>query len=111
MGIDYDSLGGIGIFADETIIYKLIDLGVFTEDEWKEDPHRCMKQLGIPYNTAGHYDQPRIFFWLVKGTNLVQINENKEDFKNQFKNIGLFLEDSDLTVINEVEILWPIDIY
>ena len=53
MGVDYDGVGGIGIEFTDEMAEKFSDKGLFTVEEWDDDPNDCMERIGILYCEAG----------------------------------------------------------
>lgn len=102
MGIDYDGVGGIGIEIDEDVHLKLIENGVFTDDEWDEDRDGCLEELDILYQQAGNaYSGDVTFYLFVEGENLIEINRNAPKFIDKLNAVGINITIDKLKVISE----------
>lgn len=106
MGVDYNAVGGIGVEFNNKLQRKAIELGYFTEEEWNEDPYSCVESLKIRYAPAGDdYGGDAYWYFLVEGSNLTQINKNKEAFLNTINNkFNVEYKEEDLKVISEIHI-------
>lgn len=106
MGVDHESVGGIGIKVDRDMIEKFISSGLFTEDEWNEKDHQeLIERIEIDYDEAGsggYTGKENIFYLTVKGKNLTEIMDNEEIFRDKLKKFGIILEQKDLIVISDL---------
>ena len=105
MGVDYSSVGGIGVEFTEDMKQAMIDKGLFTEDEWDDSQSECMDEIGIPYNEAGNsYSCETCFYFLVKGKTLKEINNNAGEFVSELKECGINVSVNELQVISEYHV-------
>ncbi len=111
MGVDYDGVGGVGIELTSDRITALVKSGVFTQDDWDDDPHECLlalcKRIGpVVYSEAGDYvyGGSRRMYLFVEGRNLVDLNMNESAFRQRLAVVGINLELSDLMVIEDLHI-------
>ena len=103
MGVGYDCFGCIGIRVTEAMVDKFIAAGLFTEDEWHEDPDGCCETVKLPYSTYGSAcsgEETRVL--LVEGNTFGDIKRNAPAFIERLKSLGFdaFTEDK-LEVIPE----------
>lgn len=103
MGVDYDGVGGVGIRMTEAVIDKFISAGLFTEDEWHDDPEGCCETVKLPYATYGSaYSGQETRVLLVDGKTFGDIKRNAPAFVERLKALGLdALTEDDLEVIAE----------
>lgn len=108
MGVDYDSVAGIGILVDEDIREKLILADLFSEEEWEEDPGECLEKVGIAFSEAGDScysgKDPR-FYYFVEGKNLEEIINNYPILLDMLKRFGINKTIKDLIVIEDL-LVW-----
>ena len=101
MGVDYDAVGGVGIYVED-YLDKFISAGVFTEEEWEDDPYECVEKLGVGFSTYGNaYSGEEGYALLVDGNNLDEVNRNVEAFILKLKPYDIHLQYSDIKVISE----------
>lgn len=101
MGVDYNSVGGVGIEISEQMVKTMIDNGVLTEDEWDDDPWDCSEKIGLKYESAGVFNYENHYFF-IDGCTLAEINSNVGKFKNKLYEIGLKIEDEDIKIISDI---------
>jgi hypothetical protein len=105
MGIDYDSIGGIGIELTGERIDLIIKKGLFTEDEWIEDSYECAEKIGLTYGVGGDgYSGDITYYLLVEGNKLKDIYENAEKFVERLNEIGIEMLVDDLEVIDDLHV-------
>lgn len=101
MGVSYDGVGGIGIEFTEYMAQQAISTGQLSEEEWEEDDIWALEKLGFKCDRAGVYDTGRLYIF-VDGSNLTQVNKNKDSFINKLSKIGTQIQESDLEVISDI---------
>ena len=103
MGIDYSSIGGVGIEVTKEIREHLISRGIFTQEDWDEDPIECLDKTGIMYDTGGsYYDSESLsYYFLIDGSTLTEILQNEESFLLKLKSLGIELGRDDLQIISD----------
>lgn len=107
MGVDYDGVGGIGIKLTDEMIEYAIDKGVFTEEEWDDDPCECLFDLDcVNFASAGNsYAGEHEFYLSVPGLTLKDINTNAFSFVEKVKEyFGVDITVDDLKVISDIYI-------
>ena len=106
MGVDHNGVGGIGIELTEEIRNKLIEKGLFTQDEWDEDEYGCLETINLPYSVAGdgNYGGDDRYYLLVHGDNLEEIIKNEQEFRNHLQRLGIQLDQKDLIVISDLHV-------
>lgn len=104
MGVDYDGIGGMGIEITDEMVEVLIASGKLTKEEWDEDPHSCLDDIGITFCEAGSYcyGGDRRMYWLVDGDNLDEVNANATEFIANLGKLGIILSTKDLVVIQDI---------
>ncbi len=102
MGVDYDAVGGIGVEVTE-VVWKFIESGLFTQEDWDYDVEECLDKVGIAYENGGnHYSGDTTYYYLVEGSNLTEVKANSVTFLNKLNEYGLELTEADLKVISEI---------
>lgn len=113
MGVDYDGVGGIGIWFKEDLVCKAIKNNIFTEQEWSDDHYQCVekfckndKNMKFYFSTAGSaYSGELEHCFLVPGENLVEVNENAKLFLEIInKKLDTQFTLKDLKVIADIHI-------
>ena len=107
MGIDRDGIGGIGILVDQEVVEKMITKGIFTEDEWEDDPLECLDMTMIPHATAGdgsYTGDDDIFYFMIDGNTLNEINRNVPDFIKRLNEVGVSIKEEELIVISDIHV-------
>lgn len=100
--MEYEAVGGIGVKVTSDMVHQLINNDVFTEGQYKENPYECIEALKIPYNVTGSaYSGDNVFYLMVDGGNLEEVNENSGVFIDNLRSYGIDLKVSDLMVICE----------
>lgn len=105
MGVDYDSVSGIGIEVTADVRAKFVAAGLFTEEEWEDGDERdCLAKLGLVTGTAGScYDNEGFTYYLfVEGKTLGEIIANSAKFVAALKNWGVDVNPNDLEVIADM---------
>lgn len=103
MGVDYDSVGGIGILVDDRIVNAFISAGKFTQAEWEYDAGDCINSLKLPYGTAGNaYAGEFRYYIFVDGDSLAEIISNANTFISTMYSLGVDLTYEDLKVISDI---------
>ena len=106
MGVDYNGVGGIGIYLEPKHVEHAIDNGFFSQEDWDLDPDDPLSRLHIRYATvgdswSGHTDT----VLLCSGKTLGEINANAEAFSKQLKHVfGIEIAPEDLPVISDMHI-------
>lgn len=101
MSKNYRGVGGIGIEFTECMAQQAISAGKLFEEKWENDSEYYLEELGFKCSWTGAYDLEKLYIF-VEGTNLNQINENKEDFINRLNEIGVSIQEKDLIVISDI---------
>lgn len=105
MGIDYDSIGGIGIELTYERVDLIIKKGLFTEDEWDSDSYECVEGIGLSYGLGGNsYSGDETYYLLVEGKNLRDINGNAAKFIKRLDEVGIKMSIGELEVIDDYRV-------
>lgn len=97
MGVDYGSIGGVGIEFTAEMVDVAIKNGVFSEDEWEEDEYECLGEIGLKYREAGNaYAGVSRWYLLVNGDTLDEVNENSNKFIARLAEIGISVDKLDI---------------
>jgi hypothetical protein len=105
MGIDYSGVGGIGIKLTDEMVSLAVRNGLFTDEEWEEDPLGCMEEFGIEYDSAGNdFCDDSTYYLLVEGKTLNDINSNSTKFIDSLKIAGIEISKNELLVISDIHI-------
>ncbi len=102
MGVDYSGIGGIGIEITEERFALLLKHGLFTQEEWDNDPWYPLEKLKFPYAAAGvgnYTGKKNTYYVLVPVDNLTEIIANEAQFRGTFAKYGIDLQQKDLMVI------------
>ena len=84
------------------MILAVIERGVFTEEEWNDDPHGCMKEIGLTFQKGGNsYSGDTQFYFLVDGETLGEINSNADKFVTKLLEHGIDTSVNELQVISD----------
>ena len=104
MGVDYANVSGIGVEVTADMRSKFIATGLFTEEEWDDDPRACLDKLGLVSGTAGScYDGcPFTYYLFVEGKTLGEIIANSAKFVATLKHWGVDINPNDLEVIEDM---------
>lgn len=113
MGVDFDSVGGIGILVTEEIKEKLLHRGVIAEEHvkaegWYAALENLLSDFDIDLQEAGDYSysgdiDDQHLYLLVLGNNLEEINEEALKFLEKLNELtGLIFTFKDLKVISDV---------
>ena len=82
MSVDYDGVGGIGVFLDDEKLDKLFATGAISKEDWEElGPDDCFDRLDLPG-------------WTTVG--------NEAAFREKFAKYGIDIALNDLVVISEL---------
>lgn len=105
MGVDYEGVGGIGVYLDDEKLDKLFATEAFSAEEWEGlGPDECLLRLDLPgWATVGnaYYGETEIVF-LIDGNNIVEVVGNEATFREKFAKYGIDLALNDLVVISEL---------
>ncbi len=103
MGTSYIGVGGIGIKITKGIVQKFIDNGHFTQEEWNGDFDECLYKIDLEYKRSGNFycGERGPIYVFVPGNNLKEINENAEQFIENFKKFGVEISIEDLKVVSD----------
>lgn len=101
MGQSYGGVGGIGLEFTECMAQQAISAGKLSEEDWEEDDIYAVEELGFKCDRAGVYEAGALYIF-VEGSNLTQINENKDSFINKLASMGIQIQESDLEVISDI---------
>ncbi|MCK5606739.1 hypothetical protein KAR91_32855 [Candidatus Pacearchaeota archaeon] len=105
MGIDYESVGGIGIELTSERVDLIIEKGFFTEDAWDEDSYECVEEIGLLYGEGGNsYSRDTTYYLLVEGKTLKEINGNATAFVKRLDEIGIKMSIGELEVIDDYRV-------
>jgi len=106
MGVDYNGVGGIGIELTKDRINKIIEKGIFTEEEWDYDYDDCLSdKVKMEYRTGGNaYSGVDRFYLMIPGPNLKIINENVKDFITDLSEIGIDITEEDIVPISDYRV-------
>lgn len=105
MGVDYSSVGGIGIEVTKGMIEKFITAGLFTQENWDDDPGYPLRELKFPVKTAGsgnYTGEENVYYILVPGENLSEIIANEGMFRKKLAKFKIQLKQEDLLVISDL---------
>jgi len=113
MGVDYSSVGGIGIEIDDEIKNMITDR-YCTENGIEEDSDEydelyfseILDELEIDYSEGGSgcYGGDSSYYLLVDGNTLLEVQNNTDEFIKNLKNIGIEITVEDLQVISDLHI-------
>ena len=102
METNCDAACGIGVVLSGKIIQNLIASKTFTLTEWENNPTKCVELLDVPYIWAGNeYEGGTYYYLAVKGTTLIEINENAPSFLEKLNLHGINITMKDLKVIED----------
>jgi hypothetical protein len=103
MGIDYNGVGGVGIQLTNDKIKKMIEKGVFTQEEWEYDNDECLtSKLKMLYDVGGNsYCGEKNIYLFVPGPNLKIVNENVKDFIKDLSEVGIDITEEDILIISD----------
>jgi hypothetical protein len=106
MGVDYNGVGGIGIELTKDRINKIIEKGIFTEEEWDYDYDDCLSdKVKMEYGLGGDaYSGINIIYLMVPGPNLKIINENVKDFITDLSEMGIDITEEDIVPISDYRV-------
>ena len=105
MGVDYDSMGGIGVYLDDEKLDKLFATGAISKEDWEElGPDDCFDRLDLPsWTTVGNeYSGQTEIVFIIKGSSLVEVVGNEAAFREKFAKYGIDIALNDLLVISEL---------
>ena len=105
MSVDYDGVGGIGVFLDDEKLDKLFATGAISKEDWEElGPDDCFDRLDLPgWTTVGNaYSGQTEIVFLIDGNNLVEVVGNEAAFREKFAKYGIGIALNDLVVISEL---------
>lgn len=102
MGVDYSSVGGIGVEVTDKMIQKFINAGLFTDEEFSVDPHGCLEEVELEYSVGGSaYSGDETFYLLVPGVTLKDINDNVIQFISRLSDLEIKINVNSLKVISD----------
>lgn len=105
MGVDYDGVGGIGVYLDDEKLDKLFATGAISKEDWEElGPDECFDKLDIPGWTkvGNEYSGQTEIVFFIDGNNLVEVVVNEAAFREKFAKYGIDIALNDLVVISEL---------
>jgi hypothetical protein len=113
MGVDYCSIGGIGIEITDDMKDKLSE-DYYLKNEIDEDDDdyeeiwftEILDDSGLEYSEAGSegYGGEGRYYLLVDGNTLLEVQNNTDEFIKNLKNIGIIITIEDLQVISDLHI-------
>lgn len=107
MGIDYSAVGGIGFKLTQEHFSKMIEGGLFTEEQLEEDLFEDLlfdlcDEIPVDIETSGNSYTGNIVKWaLIPGKTFEEILENEDAFLKWFQKYGIEISRKDLKVVSE----------
>lgn len=105
MGVDCDSVSGFGIRLTNEIVQKMIASGLFTQEEWNDDPSYCLDKTTFYHETAGSYYTGNVYYYLFAlGDTIPELLRGVNKLIIQLDDIGVDIEIDDIKHISDT--LW-----
>lgn len=105
MGVDCDSVSGFGIRLTDEIVQKMIDSGLFTREEWEEDPQHYLNKTPFHYEVAGSYYTGDVYYYLfASGDTIPALLRGANKLIMDLEDIGVTLQIEDIKHISDT--LW-----
>jgi hypothetical protein len=106
MGVDYESVSGIGIEFTESMVQVAISFGMFSAKEWLEDKDTCLGSIGELYGLSGncYTGEDLTCYLFVRGSTLGEVNRNAPGFIDRVSQFAPNLSVNELKVISDTMI-------
>lgn len=106
MSVDYSANFGLGILITKEMIATAIEKGLFTEEDYEEDPYSCLGSLdGVYIAEAGsyYYGETRYYATVPTDNYLEQTSGAVDAFILVMKeHFGIELEYKDLNIVGGI---------